>query len=79
MNLRVGITKPHSIQEDPNLVEAGVCDGESVCLVLVHARDLDGHVAGAADGHAVAARREQQELLLQLLAVRLKYLRRFWE
>ena len=49
-------------------------DGQAVRLVPVHARDLDGHVAGAAHGHAVAARREQQELLLQLLAVRLQHL-----
>ena len=49
-------------------------DGEAVRLVPVHARDLDGHVAGAAHRHAVAPRREQQELLLQLLAVRLQNL-----
>ena len=65
-------------EDSPNLVEASVRDGEAVRLVPVHARDLDGHVAGATHRHAVAPRREQQELLLQLLAVRLQNLQDIW-
>ena len=36
--------------------------------------DLEGHLAHAAHGDPVAARREQQELLLQALAVVLQHL-----
>jgi hypothetical protein len=50
------------------LIEAGVGLRQVVELV-VDARDLEGHLAHAADGHAVAAGREEQELLLQLFAV----------